>query len=234
MQVLAGTARRKKLLSPKGMDVRPMMEVVKGAAFDILQVAGGNPASLRPGRWLDLYSGTGSVGIEAISRGCSEAHFVEMDPWVISEVLRPNLEWTEFLDASVIHTLRVETFLERADKFVVFYLNMTKKKKETQDDVTWKHCTKVGDGKKAKLKCNYCGKEYSGEENKMKKQLLGDEYDGGDEEGGAELVGPRDLRLKDKGKEKVQEAEKEKEDTSEDDDDDGVESEEDVSSMDDD
>jgi len=99
-----------KLLSPKGMDVRPMMEVVKGAAFDILQVpvsclspmhhtcsfanyvqfccsrfpvyannfifntkaAGGCPAALRPGRWLDLYSGTGSVGIEALSRGCSE------------------------------------------------------------------------------------------------------------------------------------------------------------------
>lgn len=38
MQVIGGKARRKKLLSPKGMDVRPMMEVVKGAAFDILQV----------------------------------------------------------------------------------------------------------------------------------------------------------------------------------------------------
>ncbi|GMP42804.1 hypothetical protein CsSME_00012415 [Camellia sinensis var. sinensis] len=36
------------------MDVRPMMEVVKGAAFDILQAASGCPASLRPGRWLDL------------------------------------------------------------------------------------------------------------------------------------------------------------------------------------
>ncbi|PIA40264.1 hypothetical protein AQUCO_02500158v1 [Aquilegia coerulea] len=118
LQVLAGKARRKQLLSPKGMDVRPMMEVVKGAAFDILQVAGGCPASLRPGRWLDLYSGTGSVGIEAISRGCSEAHFVEMDPWVISEVLKPNLEWTGFLEASVIHPVRVETFLERADKIV--------------------------------------------------------------------------------------------------------------------
>ena len=35
-------------------------------------MAGGCPASLRPGRWLDLYSGTGSVGIEAFSRGCSE------------------------------------------------------------------------------------------------------------------------------------------------------------------
>ena len=37
-----------------------------------MQAAGGCPASLRPGRWLDLYSGTGSVGIEAMSRGCSE------------------------------------------------------------------------------------------------------------------------------------------------------------------
>lgn len=118
LQVLAGTARRKKLLSPKGMDVRPMMEVVKGAAFGILQVAGGCPAFLQPGRWLDLYSGTGSVGIEAISRGCSEAHFVEMDPWVISDVLRPNLEWTGFLDMSVIHSLRVEVFLERAEQFI--------------------------------------------------------------------------------------------------------------------
>ncbi|KAG5527372.1 hypothetical protein RHGRI_028306 [Rhododendron griersonianum] len=117
-KVLGGKARRKKLISPKGQDVRPMMEVVKGAAFDILQVAGGCPASLRPGRWLDLYSGTGSVGIEALSRGCSEVHFVEMDPWVVSDVLRPNLEWTGFLDVSVIHTVRVETFLEGAARSV--------------------------------------------------------------------------------------------------------------------
>ncbi|KAB5521107.1 hypothetical protein DKX38_025426 [Salix brachista] len=118
LQVLGGKAKRKKLLSPKGMDVRPMMEVVKGSAFDTLQAAGGCPASLRPGRWLDLYSGTGSVGIEAISRGCSEAHFVEMDPWVVSNVLQPNLECTGFLDVSVIHTVRVESFLERAEQFV--------------------------------------------------------------------------------------------------------------------
>ncbi|KAG4395721.1 hypothetical protein GLYMA_19G017500v4 [Glycine max] len=116
--VLGGTARRVKLLSPKGMDVRPMMEVVKGAAFDILQAAGGCPAALRPGHWLDLYSGTGSVGIEALSRGCSEVHLVEMDPWVVSDVLRPNLEETGFLDASVIHTVRVEKFFERAEQFV--------------------------------------------------------------------------------------------------------------------
>ncbi|URD78458.1 hypothetical protein MUK42_02734 [Musa troglodytarum] len=81
LQVLGGKARRKKLLSPKGMDVRPMMEVVRGAAFDILQV-----------------------------------HFVEMDPWVVSEVLQPNLEWTGFSDVSVIHTIRVERFLEQAEQ----------------------------------------------------------------------------------------------------------------------
>ncbi|XP_028060375.1 uncharacterized protein LOC114263984 [Camellia sinensis] len=80
LQVLGGTAKRKKLLSPKGMDVRPMMEVVKGAAFDILQAASGCPASLRPGRWLDLYSGTGSVGIEALSWGCSEARNFRVEP----------------------------------------------------------------------------------------------------------------------------------------------------------
>lgn len=43
-----------------------------------------------------------------------QVHFVEMDPWVVSEVLRPNLEWTGFLDVSVIHTVRVEKFIERA------------------------------------------------------------------------------------------------------------------------
>ncbi|PKA49351.1 hypothetical protein AXF42_Ash014253 [Apostasia shenzhenica] len=130
LKVLGGKARRKKLLSPKGMDVRPMMEVVRGAAFDILQVAAGCPVSLRTGRWLDLYSGTGSVGIEAISRGCSEAHFVEMDPWIISNILRPNLELTGFLNASIIHVLRVENFLERAEmssgKFGTFeYISVT-------------------------------------------------------------------------------------------------------------
>lgn len=140
LQVLGGKVRRKKLLSPKGMDVRPMMEVVKGAAFDILQVAGGCPTSLRPGKWLDLYSGTGSVGIEAISRGCSEVHFVEMDPWVVSDVLRPNLESTGFLEVSTIHTVRVESFLEQAAHFVdecgVFdYISITPPYMEVDYDI---------------------------------------------------------------------------------------------------
>jgi hypothetical protein len=45
-----------------------------------------------------------------------QAHFVEMDPWVISEVLKPNLECTGFLGISHIHMYRVENFLAMAEK----------------------------------------------------------------------------------------------------------------------
>lgn len=48
-------------------------------------------------------------------------HFVEMDPWVISDVLRPNLEATGFLDVSVVHPVRVEYFLENAERLVGNY-----------------------------------------------------------------------------------------------------------------
>lgn len=45
-----------------------------------------------------------------------------MDPWVVSNVLQPNLESTDFLDVSVIHTVRVETFLENAERFLGDYI----------------------------------------------------------------------------------------------------------------
>ncbi|XP_022685373.1 uncharacterized protein LOC101756357 [Setaria italica] len=56
--------------------------------------------------------------IDSLRRKCMMymAHFVEMDPWVISEVLKPNLECTGFLDVSHIHMLRVEKFLANAEK----------------------------------------------------------------------------------------------------------------------
>ncbi|KAL3693532.1 hypothetical protein R1sor_007183 [Riccia sorocarpa] len=115
MRVMAGSVAGKKLTSCADMNVRPMMEVVRGAVFNILQSQTGWSITAPVGRWLDLYSGTGSVAIEALSRGCvAEAHFVEMDPWVISNVLQPNLEETEFDSQSTIHTSRVEILLQRA------------------------------------------------------------------------------------------------------------------------
>lgn len=50
---------------------------------------------------------------------------MEMDPWVVSDVLRPNLEWTGFLDNAVIHTVRVETYLERTKDAPFDYISVT-------------------------------------------------------------------------------------------------------------
>jgi 16S rRNA G966 N2-methylase RsmD len=54
------------------------------------------------------------VGIEALSRGVGECHFVEMSPWVVSNCLMPNLETCELESAAVVHTGKAEDFLRRA------------------------------------------------------------------------------------------------------------------------
>ena len=70
-----------------------MMEKVRAALFDMLLSRSPAGAGRMPAgsTWLDLFAGTGSVGLEALSRGASEAHFVEMEPWVVSKVLKPNI-----------------------------------------------------------------------------------------------------------------------------------------------
>ncbi|KAI5084869.1 hypothetical protein GOP47_0001038 [Adiantum capillus-veneris] len=117
LRVIAGKASGKKLLSIADASVRPMMEVVRGAVFDILQARLHGIRKLSAGgSWLDLYSGTGSVGIEALSRGCSSAHFVEMDPWIATNVLKANIENTDFSELSVVHVMKTESFLQQAPR----------------------------------------------------------------------------------------------------------------------
>ncbi|KAH7295989.1 hypothetical protein KP509_26G002400 [Ceratopteris richardii] len=114
LRVIAGKASGKKLLSVADASVRPMMEIVRGAVFDILQARLHGVRKLSSGgSWLDLYSGTGSVGIEALSRGCDSAHFVEMDPWIATNVLKANLEYTAFSELSVVHVMKTEAFLQQ-------------------------------------------------------------------------------------------------------------------------
>ena len=94
-----------------------MMERVRGAVFSIIQSVMACPGRLPSrARWLDLYSGTGSVGLEALSRGCAAAHFVEMDPWVVASVLAPNLAACGYEDKAEVHTLAVERFLDMCER----------------------------------------------------------------------------------------------------------------------
>jgi len=93
LRLLGGRAAGTRLLSSKGENTRPMMEKVRAALFDMLLSRSPAGAGRMPAgsSWLDLFAGTGSVGLEALSRGASEAHFVEMEPWVVSRVLKPNI-----------------------------------------------------------------------------------------------------------------------------------------------
>lgn len=114
LSIIAGTAAGRPLLSPQGDQTRPMMEKVRGAVFSMIQSELGGVSGLpEESRWLDLFAGTGAVGLEALSRGCGQAHFVELDTWVTDKCLKPNMETCSVTSRSVVHTARVEDFLRR-------------------------------------------------------------------------------------------------------------------------
>ncbi|MGC2109108.1 MAG: 16S rRNA (guanine(966)-N(2))-methyltransferase RsmD [Candidatus Korobacteraceae bacterium] len=73
MRVIAGQYRRRPLLSLPGLDLRPTSDRLRETLFDVLGAAG----SLSDSVWVDLYAGTGAVGIEALSRGARQVYFVE-------------------------------------------------------------------------------------------------------------------------------------------------------------
>src|SRR5919204_6282575 len=92
MRVITGSAKGHKLKAPKGLSTRPMLDRVKEALFSVLEGYG----PIR-GRVLDLYAGTGSLGIECLSRGASWADFVEQRGHVC-RIIAENLEHTRLDD----------------------------------------------------------------------------------------------------------------------------------------
>src|ERR1700692_4376564 len=75
MRVIAGEYRRRLLRSLPGLEIRPTSDRLRETLFNVL--CAGNPAALAESTWIDLYAGTGAVGIEALSRGACMVHFVE-------------------------------------------------------------------------------------------------------------------------------------------------------------
>jgi 16S rRNA (guanine966-N2)-methyltransferase len=78
MRVIAGKYRSRPLRSLHGMDIRPTSDRMRETLFNILSA--GNPSALEGTVWLDLFAGTGAVGIEALSRGAKQVYFVESSP----------------------------------------------------------------------------------------------------------------------------------------------------------
>src|SRR5271169_2255393 len=75
MRVIAGQYRSRPLRSLPGVDIRPTADRLRETLFNVL--CAGNPEALAGTTWLDLYAGTGAVGIEALSRGAAMVYFAE-------------------------------------------------------------------------------------------------------------------------------------------------------------
>ncbi len=89
MRVIAGKYRSRPLRSLRGLDIRPTSDRLRETLFNVLTA--GNPAALEGSLWLDLFAGTGAVGIEALSRGAKQVYFVESSA-AASHVIRQNLQ----------------------------------------------------------------------------------------------------------------------------------------------
>ncbi len=89
MRVIAGEYRRRTLRSLPGVEIRPTSDRLRETLFNVLTA--GNPEALAETTWLDLYAGTGAVGIEVISRGARMVYFVESSK-AAAELIAANLK----------------------------------------------------------------------------------------------------------------------------------------------
>ena len=97
MRVISGVAKGRRLRAPAGASVRPSSERVRGALFSMLESAG-----VEIGRGLDLYAGTGAIGIEALSRGAGWVDFVERDR-DMARAITGNLRETGLAERGRVH-----------------------------------------------------------------------------------------------------------------------------------
>lgn len=104
MRVITGTARGRKLATLEGADVRPTTDMVKEAMFSIIQF------EVEGARVLDLFSGSGQLGIEALSRGAAYCTFVDQSRRS-QEVTRENLQTTGLHKNSKVTAMDAASFL---------------------------------------------------------------------------------------------------------------------------
>ena len=108
MRVIAGIARGMKLKTPEGMDTRPTQDRIKETLFNMLQ------NELADCLFIDLFSGSGGIGIEALSRGARKAIFVEKAPKAVA-CIKANLEKTKLEADAVVMAADAVSAVYRLD-----------------------------------------------------------------------------------------------------------------------
>ncbi|MCI8830890.1 MAG: 16S rRNA (guanine(966)-N(2))-methyltransferase RsmD [Lachnospiraceae bacterium] len=108
MRVIAGSARRLQLKTIEGMDTRPTTDRIKETLFNILQ------PEILDSRFLDLFAGSGAIGIEALSRGAEEAVFAEQSRKAC-DCIRYNLKAARLEDRAQVMECDVLSALKRLE-----------------------------------------------------------------------------------------------------------------------
>lgn len=108
MRVIAGSARRVSLKTLEGMNTRPTQDRIKETLFNMLQY------DLADCTFLDLFAGSGGIGIEALSRGAKTAVFVEQNADAV-QIVRENLKATRLEDRAVVMHTDALTALKRLE-----------------------------------------------------------------------------------------------------------------------
>ena len=108
MRVITGTARGRKLKTPEGMDIRPTTDNVKESIFNIIQF------DIEGRRVLDLFAGTGQLGIECLSRGASEVVFIDSSREAV-KIVKENLKTCGF--SAPVLQLDAVNYLRGCGKF---------------------------------------------------------------------------------------------------------------------
>jgi len=110
MRVIAGKAKGHRLKVPKGTITRPATDLVRGAIFSILETTTSDWTQV-----LDLFSGSGALGIEALSRGAGWVDFVDREPRCC-DIIKQNLEKTKLGAQAHVYCCSVNKALSFLDK----------------------------------------------------------------------------------------------------------------------
>jgi 16S rRNA (guanine966-N2)-methyltransferase len=110
MRVIAGKAKGYRLKFPRGTTTRPATDLVRGAIFSILENTAGDWSQV-----LDLFSGSGALGIEALSRGAGWVDFVESEPRCCG-IIKENLEKTKLAAQAHVYCRSVARAISFLDK----------------------------------------------------------------------------------------------------------------------
>ncbi|WP_125153775.1 16S rRNA (guanine(966)-N(2))-methyltransferase RsmD [Clostridium rectalis] len=120
MRIIAGLARGRKLLSPEGMGTRPTLDRVKENIFNIIQ------NYIYDSVAIDVFAGTGSLGLEAVSRGAKECHLIDKGATTF-KYLEQNVKNFNFEDKCVCHNMdsyeALKMFGKQGKKFDIIFLD---------------------------------------------------------------------------------------------------------------